>query len=183
MNTHDLYVKTPPLKLFFFAALPGSISMLASALYQLIDGMLVGQLLSATAFAALNLAMPFVIINFALADLIGVGSSVPISIHLGQGHDEEADNIFTCACLMIVITGAVVGAIMYALAPALIAMMGAEGEFAQLAVSYLRVYALCSPVTTIVFATDNYLRISGRVRTSMALNIVMSVLSLSLIHI
>ena len=180
MNTHDLYVKTPPLKLFFFAALPGSISMLASALYQLIDGMLVGQLLSATAFAALNLAMPFVIINFALADLIGVGSSVPISIHLGQGHDEEANNIFTCACLMIVITGAVVGAIMYALAPALIAMMGAEGEFAQLAVSYLRVYALCSPVTTIVFATDNYLRISGRVRTSMALNIVMSVLSAGL---
>ena len=111
MNTHDLYVKTPPLKLFFFAALPGSISMLASALYQLIDGMLVGQLLSATAFAALNLAMPFVIINFALADLIGVGSSVPISIHLGQGHDDEANNIFTCACLMIVITGVVVGAI------------------------------------------------------------------------
>ena len=105
--------------------------------------------------------MPFVIINFALADLIGVGSSVPISIRLGQGHDDEANNIFTCACLMIVITGVVVGAIMYALAPALIAMMGAEGEFAQLAVSYLRVYALFSPVTTIVFATDNYLRISA----------------------
>ena len=53
--------------------------MLASALYQMLDGVFVGQYLGDTAFAALNLAMPFVIINFALADLIGVGSSVPIS--------------------------------------------------------------------------------------------------------
>lgn len=180
MNTHDLYVKTPPVRLFFFAALPGAVSMLASALYQLVDGMLVGHLLGNTAFAALNLAMPFVIINFALADLIGVGSSVPISIHLGQGRDEEANNIFTCACLMIVFTGVAVGAALYALAPALIAMMGAQGEFARLAVAYLRVYALCSPVTTIVFAMDNYLRISGRVRTSMVLNIAMSALSAGL---
>lgn len=41
--------------------------MLASAFYQLLDGILVGQFLGETAFAALNLAMSFVIINFALA--------------------------------------------------------------------------------------------------------------------
>lgn len=38
--------------------------MLASALYQTIDGVFVGRFLGETAFAALNLAMPFVIINF-----------------------------------------------------------------------------------------------------------------------
>lgn len=48
--------------------------MLAFAFYQLLDGIFVGQFLGETAFAALNLAMPFVIINFALADLIGVGA-------------------------------------------------------------------------------------------------------------
>ena len=54
-------VETPPTRLFFKAALPGSVGMLASSVYQLIDGMLVGQILGSTAFAALNLAMPFVI--------------------------------------------------------------------------------------------------------------------------
>ena len=68
--------------------------MLASALYQTIDGIFVGQFLGATAFAALNLAMPFVIINFSLADLIGVGSAVPISICLGREQEGEANNIF-----------------------------------------------------------------------------------------
>lgn len=84
MNSTVLFSKTPPLKLFFLASIPGAISMLASALYQTIDGVFVGQFLGATAFAALNLAMPFVIINFSLADLIGVGSAVPISVCLGQ---------------------------------------------------------------------------------------------------
>ena len=37
-------------------------------------------------------------------------------------------------------------------------------------VQYMRVYALCSPVTTIVFAADNYLRICGYIRGSMMLN-------------
>ena len=167
----------PPVKLFFLAAIPGAVSMLASALYQLLDGVFVGRFLGQTAFSALNLAMPFVIINFALADLIGVGSAVPISIHLGRKEEDTANNIFSCACLMIVTTGAVVGAILFFAAPLLIGLMGAEGEFASMAVAYLRVYALCSPVTTIVFAMDNYLRICGKVRTSMCLNIIMSVLS------
>lgn len=74
-------------------ALPGAIGMLASALYQLIDGILVGQVLGDTAFAAINLAMPFVITNFALADLIGVGSAVPISVRLGQKEEKAANNI------------------------------------------------------------------------------------------
>ena len=176
MNSTVLFSETPPRKLFFLASIPGAISMLASALYQTLDGVFVGQYLGATAFAALNLAMPFVIINFALADLIGVGSAVPISVCLGKNQTWRANNIFTCACLMIVGAGIVVGAILYMTAPTLIRVMGAEGEFAVLAVQYLRVYALCSPITTIVFAADNYLRICGYIRGSMLLNILMSVL-------
>ena len=113
MSSQTLFIKTSPLKLFFLASVPGAISMLASALYQLIDGVFVGRFLGEAAFAALNLAMPFVIINFSLADLIGVGSSVPISIHLGRGQEKEANNIFSCACLMIVITGALIGSILF----------------------------------------------------------------------
>lgn len=180
MNSATLFSKTPPVKLFFLATIPGMISMLASSLYQTFDGVLVGQFLGATAFAAINLAMPFVIINFALSDMIGVGSSVPISVCLGKKQNEEANNIFTCSILMIVGCGIVTGAILFTVAPYIIGLMGAEGEFASLAVQYLRVYALGSPFTTIVYAVDNYLRISGYIRGSMGLNIFMSILSAGL---
>lgn len=180
MDSKKLFANTPPLKLFFLASIPGAVSMLASALYQLLDGIFVGQFLGATPFAAVNLAMPFVIINFSLADLIGVGASVPISVCLGKRQKREAHNIFTCACLLIVGTGVLMGLVLFGMAPLLIQWMGAQGEFAALAVDYIRVYALCSPVTTIVFAMDNFLRISGYLRGSMLLNILMSVLSAGL---
>ncbi len=177
MKSTYFFAKTPPLKLFFATSIPGMVSMLASSLYQTIDGVFVGQFLGATAFAAINLAMPFVVINFALADLIGVGSAVPISVCLGKKQGKEANNIFTCSCLLIIATGAVVGGALFAAAPLLIQLMGAQGDFAQLATQYLRVYAICSPVTTIVYALDNYLRISGYVRGSMGANILMSCVS------
>lgn len=177
MSSTALFSKTPPLKLFFLASIPGAISMLASALYQTIDGIFVGQFIGATAFAAINLAMPFVIVNFSLADLIGVGSAVPISICLGQKQGQKANAIFSSACLLILGTGVLMGGILFAAAPMLIRLMGATGDFAALAVQYIRVYALCSPVTTIIFALDNYLRICGYIRGSMFINILMSVLS------
>lgn len=180
MNNTDakrLFAQTPPVRLFFAAAVPGAVSMLASALYQTLDGIFVGNFVGATAFAALNLAMPLVIINFALADLIGVGAAVPISVCLGRREPEQANRIFSCACLLIFLAGIATGAALYAAAPWLIAAMGARGAFADMAVEYLRVYALCSPVTTIVFAMDNFWRICGWIRGSMGLNLLMSALS------
>ena len=172
---HELFVKTKTRKLFFRAAIPGAIGMLASAMYQTLDGVYVGKFLGATAFASVNLAMPFVIINFAIADLIGVGSSVPISISLGEGKKETADRIFSLSCVLIVFFGILMGLFMYILAPFFMKMMGADGEFASQAVMYLRTYAVMSPVSTMVFASDNYLRICGKIHTSMCLNIFLSV--------
>lgn len=172
---HELFVKTKTRKLFFRAAIPGAIGMLASAMYQTLDGVYVGKFLGATAFASVNLAMPFVIINFAIADLIGVGSSVPISISLGEGKKDTADRIFSLSCILIVFFGILMGLFMYILAPFFMKMMGADGEFASQAVMYLRTYAVMSPVSTMVFASDNYLRICGKIHTSMCLNIFLSV--------
>lgn len=180
MNELRMYTDTSPLKLYLTVAIPGAISMVASSLWGLFDGIFVGQLLGETAFAALNLAFPFVLINFALADLIGVGSSIPISILLGKKKDKEANNYFTAACLMIVGTGILMGAIFYLAAPLLMRLMGAEGLLEELAIRYIRGYAIFSPTTTIIFAVDNYLRICGKVNGSMLLNIAMSIIILGL---
>ena len=176
MTQKELFLNTSPTRLFFKAALPGSVGMLASSLYQLLDGMFVGQLLGGEAFAALNLAMPLVIINFAISDLIGVGSAVPISVRLGEKKPEEANNIFTCACLMVVLQGLIVGSFLFFASPVLLGWMGAEGSLLRLATQYVRVYAVSSPITGMLYAVDNYLRICGRIKTSMCLNVAMSAL-------
>ena len=177
MEHKELFLKTSIWRLFFIAAVPGAISMLASALYGLFDGIFVGQILGDTAFTAINLAFPFVIINFALSDLIAVGSAVPISIELGKQQEKEANNIFTCALLMIMGAGVFMGTLLYFGSPYLLAFLDASEEAQRLAVQYIRVYALFSPFITAGFALDNYLRISGKTKFGMWLSIIVSVVT------
>ncbi len=176
-HSNQMFSTQRPIRLFFTVALPGLVSMLAMSVYSVIEGAFVGHLLGEAAFAAINLAMPFVMINFSLADLVGVGSSVPISISLGRRDEERANRFFSASLILIFSAAVIMGVILFFACPVLLRIMGAEGELAALAIKYVRVYAVFSPVTTVVFAMDNYLRISGFVRLSMILNISMSLLT------
>ncbi|MBQ7839474.1 MAG: MATE family efflux transporter [Lachnospiraceae bacterium] len=180
-NTNRLYAETPPVKLFFTAAIPGVIGMFAMSIYNIIEGIFVGQFIGGDAFAAMNLAMPLVFITFALSDMIGVGSSVPISIAHGKGDHKRANNIFSCSVFLIVFAAIITGMLMFIFAPTLIRLMGAEDEVAKLAVTYLRINAFMNPLTALVFAMDNYMKICGFIRRSMSLNIFMSCLQIGLL--
>ena len=180
-NSNRLYAETPPIKLFFTAAIPGVISMFAMSIYNILEGIFVGQFIGGDAFAAMNLAMPLVFITFALSDMVGVGSSVPISIAHGQKNEKRANNIFSCSVILIVGTAIVTGVLMFTFAPTLIYLMGAEDEVAQLAIMYLRINAVMNPLTCLVFAMDNYMRICGFIRGSMFLNLFMSAIQICLL--
>ena len=178
-----MYENMPVWRLFFVIALPGMISMFAMSIYSIIEGIFIGQTLGEEAFAAVNIAFPIVMINFSLADLIGVGASAPISIALGRGDKETANNVFSASTLMIFVTSVIMGSIMYFASVPLVRFMGAEGELLDTSVRYLRTFALTGPITTIFFAMDNYLRISGYVKTSMAINVCSNFATLGLLSL
>ncbi len=183
MSAEARYATMNPWRLFFVVALPGMISMFAMSVYTVIEGAFIGQKLGESAFAAINLAMPMVMVNFSLADLIGVGASVPISIALGRGDKKQANNVFTCSIIMIFLTSLLMGSIMFFSAEPLVRFMGADGVLLDAAVRYLQTFALCSPLSTIFFAMDNYLRISGYVKTSMVINISSNLLTIGLLSL
>ncbi len=180
-DTEAMYASMRPWKLFFIVALPGMISMFAMSVYNIIEGAFIGQKLGESAFAAINIALPLVMINFSLADLIGVGASVPISIALGKKDHQKANNVFTCSVIMIFLAAVFMGAVMFLAADPLCRMMGADGALLETSVRYLRTCALCSPLTSIFFAMDNYLRISGYVKTSMVINVCSNLTTLGLL--
>ena len=180
-KTEAMYAQMNPWRLFFVVALPGMISMFAMSVYSVIEGAFIGQTLGESAFAAVNIAFPLVMINFSLADLIGVGASVPISIALGKEDKKTANNVFSCSIIMIFLAAVLMGGIMFFAAEPLARLMGADGTLLDTSVRYLRTCALLGPFATIFFAMDNYLRISGYVNTSMIINICSNVLTLGLL--
>ena len=183
IKAEEMYATMQPWRLFFRVALPGMISMFAMSIYSIIEGMFIGQNLGEGAFAAVNIAFPLVLINFSLSDLIGVGASVPISIALGKNDHDTANNVFTCSVIMIFTTSLIMGSVMYFAATPLASLMGADGELLDTSVRYLRTFALCSPITSVFFAMDNYLKISGYVKTSMVINVSSNVVTIALLSL
>ena len=183
MTPEQRYATMRPWRLFFVVALPGMISMFAMSIYSVFEGAFIGQTLGEGAFAAVNIAFPLVFINFSLADLVGVGSSVPISIALGRKDYKTANNVFSCSILLIVGAAIFMGAIMFLAAEPLCRMMGATDVLLETSMRYLRTFALCGPLTTLFFAMDNYLRISGYVKSSMVINICQNLLTIGLLAI
>ena len=91
-----------------------------------------------------------------------------------QKENDEANNYFTCSCLMIIITG-VIFFFRRTMAYAVHGSRERAGRFGD------TVYTgICDSLafTTMVFAVDNFLRICGKIKSSMALNIVMSILNI-----
>ena len=181
LKTEEMYATMSPWRLFFIVAMPGMVSMFAMSVYSIIEGIFIGQTLGEGAFAAVNIAMPLVMINFSLADLIGVGASVPISIALGKNDHKTANNVFSCSLIMIFCVSVFMGGVMFFAADPLARLMGADDVLLDTAVRYLRTAALCSPLAALFFAMDNYLRISGFVKVSMFINIGSNLLTLGLL--
>lgn len=173
------FLETEPSKLFFKAAIPGAIGMIASNIYFSVEMLLIGRFLGQTAFAGGNLALPLLLIAYAIADMIAVGSSIGIAIRLGEGRREEADRIFTVAVVSATLMSTLGSLAITLMGPFIFTLMGADQLLIKEAMDYLIVYTIFIPFTSLVFVFDNYLKICGRIRFSMLLNVVMAVLCLS----
>lgn len=182
-KTEQMYATMNPWRLFFVVAIPGMVSMFAMSVYSVLEGIFIGHALGEEAFAAINIAFPLVLITNSLADLIGVGASVPISIALGKEDYKSANNTFTVSVIMIFASSVFMGSVMFFAAEPLASMMGADGTLLSTSARYLRTSAVFCPLASIFFAMDNYLRISGYVKMSMIINVISNVLTIGLMSV
>jgi len=81
--------------------------MLFLALYQIVDGIMVGRSLGPEAMASVNVLYPLVALVSGLAVMIGTGGNARIAVLLGAGKQKEAGRVLG----MIVALGIGLGAL------------------------------------------------------------------------
>lgn len=91
-------------KLFHFC-LPTIAMMLFTSLYGIVDGYFVSNYVGKTAFAAVNLIMPFLMILGCFGFMIGTGGSALVGKTLGEGKTENANRYFTMLVYLTLILG------------------------------------------------------------------------------
>ena len=74
--------------------LPSIVMMIFTSIYGVVDGLFVSNYVGKTAFAAVNLIMPFLMAISALGFMIGTGGSAIVAKTLGEGQKETGKRIF-----------------------------------------------------------------------------------------
>jgi Na+-driven multidrug efflux pump len=95
-------------KLLIRFSIPAITGMLVNALYNVVDRIFVGRGVNEVALGGLSLVMPLMTITMAFAMLFGIGSANMISMRLGQGRREEAENALNHCLILLVGMGLLV---------------------------------------------------------------------------
>lgn len=118
--------------------LPSVIMMVFSSIYGVVDGIFVSNFAGKTAFAAINLIIPYLMVFGTLGIMVGTGGTALVSMTLGTGNRKKANEIFSLLVTALVVGGIILTFLaLLLLRPAAIAM-GAEGEMLNACVSYGR---------------------------------------------
>ena len=91
-------------RLFRFV-LPSIGMMIFTSIYGMVDGFFVSNFVGKTEFAAVNLIMPFPMMLGAFGFMIGTGGTALVSMTMGQGKKQEANEIFSMLIKVLIIVG------------------------------------------------------------------------------
>ena len=91
--------------------LPSIVMMIFTSIYGVVDGLFVSNFVGKTAFAAINLVMPFIMILGGVGFMIGTGGSALVAKTLGQQEPEDANRYFSMMIVITVLSGAALTAI------------------------------------------------------------------------
>ena len=86
---------------------PSIVMMIFTSIYGVVDGLFVSNFAGKTAFAAINLVMPFIMVLGGIGFMIGTGGTALVSKILGEGDQEKARRYFSMMILFTVLVGAV----------------------------------------------------------------------------
>jgi len=165
-------------KLLLRFSIPAITGMLVNALYNVVDRIFVGQGVNEIALGGLSLVLPLMTVGMAFAMLFGIGAANMISMRLGQGRRQDAENAMGhCFFLLIGISVVMMVVGLYFLDP-LISMLGNEGSEAMgYAKDYLRIILYGMVFFMVSFGLSHCTRAQGFPTISMLAMIMGAVLN------
>lgn len=118
---------------------PSIIMMIFTSIYGVVDGLFVSNFAGKTAFASINLVMPFVMILGGIGFMIGTGGTALVSKVLGEGKKEKANKIFTMMIIFTLLLGTLLSVIGVVSMPWVADFLGATQEMMADCILYGRI--------------------------------------------
>lgn len=119
--------------------LPSIVMMVFTSIYSVVDGFFISNFAGKTAFAALNLIWPFLMILGGMGFMIGTGGTALVSRYLGAGQEERARRYFSMLVEFTALLGLILTAIGLIFMEPIARFLGATEEMIPDCVLYGRI--------------------------------------------
>ena len=106
--------------------IPSVAMMILTSIYGVVDGLFVSNFVGKTAFAAVNLVIPFTLVLGAFGFMLGTGGTALVAKTLGEGKQEEANRIFSMLIYFAIGLGLVLTMLGIAALKKILLKMGAD---------------------------------------------------------
>lgn len=166
-------------KLLWQLSIPAVLGMLSSAIFNLADRYFVGKI-NSDALTAVGITMPIQIFQMAFVLLLGIGTSALVSIKLGEGKTEEAEDILVLALKYIIIFLAAFAAVFVIFQDPIMDMLLIDDNILPYAKDYITIIIVGSVAGIPGYCLNNSLRSIGKAAVSMKIIIITSVLNIIL---
>ena len=125
--------------------LPSVLMMIFTSIYSVVDGFFVSNFAGKTAFTAVNLITPFLMILSSAGFMLGTGGSALVAKTLGQGDEKRAKRLFSLLVYTAFIAGLVIAALGIVFLRPVAIFLGAEGEILENCITYGRILLAAVP--------------------------------------
>ncbi len=154
-------------KLLMQYAIPASIAMTASSLYNIVDSIFIGQGVGPLAISGLAVTFPFMNLGAAFGAMVGVGASTLISVKLGQRDYGTAQVVLGNVVTLNTIIGVVYTIVCLMFLDPILYFFGASADTIVYARDFMEVILLGNIFTHMYLGLNAVLRASGHPQKAM----------------
>ena len=136
--------------------LPSIVMMIFTSIYGVVDGIFVSNFAGKTAFAAVNLIMPYLMASGVIGFMIGTGGTALISMTLGMGDKRKANELFSLLTYVSIVGGLILTVITILFMRPVAIALGATGQMLEDCVLYGNITQIALTAYVLQFAFQSF---------------------------
>lgn len=166
-NQFAVLAEKPVGPLLMQYAIPAIVAMAASSVYNIIDGIFIGQGVGPEAIMGLALTNPVMSLTAAFGAMVGVGAATLMSVKLGQRDYDTAKSILGNVVIMNVVLGLLLGFVLLIFINPILRFFGASDVTLPYARDFMTVILFGNVVTHLYLGLNAMLRSTNRPQKAM----------------
>lgn len=170
----------PVFSLLLQYAIPAIVAMVASSLYNIVDGIFIGKGVGAGAIMGLAITMPIMNLSAAFGAMVGVGGSTLLSVKLGEKDYNFAAKILGNVITLNCIIGIGLGAVMLLFLDPILRFFGASDYTIPYARDFMVIVLIGNVFTHMFLGLNAMLRSSGKPKKAMKATIMTVIINIAL---